>query len=102
MMPLSVWGSPRGQHCVDAPSFAMATSLAVLSVAVRPISEGVLAEATNYICNLINPFTYMCMPNSNANYYYLEWWIVHMCEDPQYHSSMTNDTASLCAVPLEN
>jgi hypothetical protein len=31
------------------------------------------------------------MPNGYANYYYLEWWIVHVCEDPQYCSSMTNN-----------
>ncbi|ELR18294.1 uncharacterized protein ACA1_371190 [Acanthamoeba castellanii str. Neff] len=80
-----------GQCCVDAPSFAMVTSLVVLSVAVGPIHEGVLAEATNYVHNLINLFTYMCVPNGDANYYYLEQWIVHMHKDPQYHSSMTNN-----------
>jgi hypothetical protein len=78
-----------GQCCVDAPSFAMVTSLVVLSVAVGPICEGVLTEATNYIHNLINLFTYMCVPNGDANYYYLEQWIVHMHKDPLIQSLST-------------
>lgn len=87
-------GLARGKEllgtCLGAPSVAMAASLAVLSAAIGPIREGVVAEATSYVRNLINPFTCVTVPKEDPNYYNLWNWIVRMRDDERYRSVMSN------------
>lgn len=87
-------GLSRGKEllgrCMGAPSMAMAASLAVISAAIGPIREGVVAEATNYVRNLINPFTCIAVPEDDPNYYNLWNWITRMRNDDRYRSVMSN------------
>jgi hypothetical protein len=81
--------SSLGAKCLQAPTFAMAAGLAVITAAVGPLQRNAFTEVTAFFRNIIDPFSYMHIPQSDSAYSCVEMWLAHVLKEPRYQSSLT-------------